>query len=219
METRTRNFLLAVDEPYELYRSYHRGQLSAAPSRDIIGGECKQKREPARLSGGNQLRNCRSQAVLTGPCGGAIYQINRGEEAIPSAPDDGTSTAQHGLHMSESDQVSASEPARRRKWKATCVCHARDRRMGAKGWRRETGGGGQRTHAGHAISKPAVDRGLCREYCVVTRVILVRCKFPKWGKCGRAYAMGSSGPLFATVIRAEFPRGVISLSRWERGEM
>lgn len=142
METRTRNFLLAVDEPYELYRSYHRGQLSAAPSRDIIGGECKQKREPARLSGGNQLRNCRSQAVLTGPCGGAIYQINRGEEAIPSAPDDGTSTAQHGLHMSESDQVSASEPARRRKWKATCVCHARDRRMGAKGWRRETEGGG-----------------------------------------------------------------------------
>lgn len=45
-----------------------------------MGGECKQKRastRTARLSDGNQLRNCWSQAVLTGPYG-AIYQINRG---------------------------------------------------------------------------------------------------------------------------------------------
>lgn len=40
-----------------------------------MGGECKQKRTSTRLSDGNQLRNCWSQAVLTGR---AIYQINRG---------------------------------------------------------------------------------------------------------------------------------------------
>lgn len=148
---RTWNFLsFAVHDYIELYRSYHRGQLSG-PSRDIMVGECKQKRELARLSGGNQLRNCWSQAVLTGPCGGGgggtIYQINRGEEAISSAPDDGTSVAQAGSICQEVTRCRRpNRQCRRRKWKATYVSRVRTRGKGG-GRGREKEGGPRRPRA------------------------------------------------------------------------
>lgn len=117
-------------------------------SRDIMAGECKQKRPSGgRSSGGNQLRNCWSQAVLTGPR--AIYQINRGGSDSrrvmgPSA----ASICQEG------DQVSASADGRsaRATGGATCVAHETRK---------------AHTHAGHAISKPAVDRTI-PEYCCCT---------------------------------------------------
>lgn len=175
---------------YEFYRSYHRGRLSAAPSRDIIGGECKQKPRAGRLSGGNQLRNCRSQAVLTGPCGGGqfirlIAERKRFHRRRMMEP-----ARRSGLHMSESDQVSAPEPARHRKWKATCVT-------------RETGGEGRAVHpCGTRDIETSCRSGLYREYCVVTRV-LVRC-IP--GENADERTRWDRRPLFATVIRAEFSR-------------
>lgn len=148
MENRTRNFLLAV---HELYRSYRRGQLSAVPSRDIIGSECKQKREPARLSGGNQLRNCWSQAVLTGPRGGAIYQINRGERK-----------RFHRRRMMEPAAAQRAPYVRKRpgvgvrKWKATCVSRARQ----------EGGRSGGAAHPrGTRDIETSCQPGLYREYC------------------------------------------------------
>lgn len=116
-------------------------------SRDIMGGECKQKRarrSGGRSSGGNQLRNCWSQAVLTGPR--AIYQINRGG----------------------SDSRRVMGPS------AASICQEGHQVSASAG--RKRGGGQQRvsrmrlgghTHVGHVISKPAVDRTI-PEYCCCT---------------------------------------------------
>lgn len=209
------NFSVRAARPYEFYRSYHRGQLSAAAvSRYIIGGECKQKREPGRLSGGNQLRNCWSQAVLTGPCGKggrAIYQINRGEEAIPSVP----CRFHHrrrmmgparrsGLHMSESDQVSARSSPPSKMEGNVRVSRAKNRREGE---------GRRRAHAGHAISKPAVDRD-CIANIVSSRVSSSVTYKEKMQTSVRSWG-SSAPPLFATVQNF---RGALSRSRDENTE-
>lgn len=120
------------------------------------------------MSGGNQLRNCWSQAVLTGPCGGAIYQINRGEEAISSAPDDGTSAAQAGLHMSGSDQVSASERQSRASKMEGNVCVTRENAEEGSG-KRGRGEGGALTRDTRYQNQLSIGTR-CRGYCVVTRV-------------------------------------------------
>jgi len=119
-----------------------------------MAGECKQKRASTRRP---PVRRQSITELLES--GGfdwavrAIYQINRG--GSDSRRMMGPTRRASGLHMSGSDQVSASRPPWRAKrdGSATCVAHGER--------------GSWHTHAGHAISKPAVDR----EY----RVIAPRC--------------------------------------------